>query len=176
MKLIVNGENKEFPENSTLQTVITKLQIEDKVMAAAVNMEIVKKDQWNSFIVKENDKLELLQFVGGGWLKSKGNIAEEKACEYLHSQDFTIIEKNFFAKKLGEIDIIATKDSTYHFIEVKSAKEYEIATNNLSTSKLSKLKKSVSYYLQKKELDVDFCIDAVIIVNEEIELLENITF
>lgn len=66
MKLIVNGENKEFPENSTLQTVITKLQIEDKVMAAAVNMEIVKKDQWNSFIVKENDKLELLQFVGGG--------------------------------------------------------------------------------------------------------------
>ncbi len=66
MKLIVNGENKEFNENSTLQTIITQLQVEDKVMAAAVNMEIVKKDEWNNFIVKENDKLELLQFVGGG--------------------------------------------------------------------------------------------------------------
>ncbi len=66
MNLIVNGEAKEFEENSTLQTIITNLKIEDKVMAAAVNMEIVKKDEWNTYIVKEDDKLELLQFVGGG--------------------------------------------------------------------------------------------------------------
>lgn len=66
MQLIVNGEQKNFEEDSTLQTVITTLQIEDKVMAAAVNMEIVKKDDWKNYIVKENDKLELLQFVGGG--------------------------------------------------------------------------------------------------------------
>ncbi|TLP38335.1 sulfur carrier protein ThiS [Arcobacter arenosus] len=66
MKLIINGEAKEFEENSTLQTIITNLKIEDKVMAAAVNMEIVKKDEWNTYVVKEDDKLELLQFVGGG--------------------------------------------------------------------------------------------------------------
>ena len=70
MNLIVNGEKKEFEENSTLQTVITSLKIEDKVMAAAVNMEIVKKDEWNTYVVKEDDKLELLQFVGGGWLNN----------------------------------------------------------------------------------------------------------
>jgi sulfur carrier protein len=35
-------------------------------MAAAVNMNIVKKDDWNNFTPKENDKIELLQFVGGG--------------------------------------------------------------------------------------------------------------
>ncbi|MGB0990631.1 thiamine biosynthesis protein ThiS [Arcobacter sp. F155] len=66
MELIVNGENKNFPDNSTLQAIIDELRIEEKVMAAAVNMEIVKKDEWNSYTVKENDKLELLQFVGGG--------------------------------------------------------------------------------------------------------------
>ncbi len=66
MNLIVNGENKEFNENSTLQAVIKELQVEDKVMAAAVNMEIVKKDEWNNYVVKNDDKLELLQFVGGG--------------------------------------------------------------------------------------------------------------
>ena len=66
VKLIVNGEEKSFNENSTLQTVITELKIEEKVMAAAVNMEIVKKDEWNNYIVKNDDKLELLQFVGGG--------------------------------------------------------------------------------------------------------------
>lgn len=66
MNLVVNGEEKEFNENSTLQSVINELKIEDKVMAAAVNMEIVKKNEWNNYIVKNDDKLELLQFVGGG--------------------------------------------------------------------------------------------------------------
>lgn len=66
MDIIVNGENKNFKEDCTLQEIIDELKIEEKVMAAAVDMEIVKKDKWNSFILKENNKVELLQFVGGG--------------------------------------------------------------------------------------------------------------
>ena len=66
MTLIVNGETKEFKDDLTLQNISTDLQIENKVMAAAVNMNIVKKDDWNSFVPKNDDKLELLQFVGGG--------------------------------------------------------------------------------------------------------------
>lgn len=64
--IIINGETKEFEADTTLQQIITNLQIEDKVMASAVNMEIVKKDNWREFIPKDNDKIELLQFVGGG--------------------------------------------------------------------------------------------------------------
>ncbi len=66
MTLIVNGETREFDNSSTLQDIITNLQIENKVMAAAVNMNIVKKEDWCNFIPKEDDKIELLQFVGGG--------------------------------------------------------------------------------------------------------------
>ncbi len=66
MILIINGENKEVEQNTTLLQIIIDLKIEDKVMAAAINMEIVKKDDWSKFIPEENDKLELLQFVGGG--------------------------------------------------------------------------------------------------------------
>ncbi len=105
----------------------------------------------------------------------KGKYAEQKACEYLSSQGFKIIEQNYFAKKIGEIDIIALKDTTYHFVEVKSGLEYEAAVNNITKSKLSKIKRSADYYLQTKKLDVAFCIDAVILVDEEIEFLENIT-
>ncbi len=108
--------------------------------------------------------------------RHKGDIAEKKACDYLKSQGFIIIEQNFYAKKLGEIDIICKKKKVYHFIEVKSADDYEIAINNVTPSKLSKLKRSVDYYLQKKSLDTDFCIDVIIVVKEKIELLENITF
>jgi len=65
-KVIINGEEKTFEDNKSLKEIIVSLKIEDKVMAAAVNMDIVKKDDWGEFIPKENDKIELLQFVGGG--------------------------------------------------------------------------------------------------------------
>ncbi len=107
--------------------------------------------------------------------KEKGEIAEKRAISFLEDLDFKIIEKNFYAKKLGEIDIIAIKNSVYHFCEVKSAPDYETAINNLTTSKLSKIKRSVDYYLQTKKLDVAFCIDAIIVNDEEIHFLENIT-
>ncbi len=66
MKLIVNGHEKEFAENTTLLQVLEKLDLVGKVMAAAVNMEIVKQDTWQSHVLKDGDKLELLDFVGGG--------------------------------------------------------------------------------------------------------------
>jgi len=66
VNLIINGENKTFNQNSSLKDIIQELKIEDKVMAAAVNMDIVKKENWDTFIPKDEDKIELLQFVGGG--------------------------------------------------------------------------------------------------------------
>ena len=66
MKIVVNGHEKEFEENITLALALEKLELVGKVMAAAVNMEIVKQDSWDKHLLKEGDKLELLDFVGGG--------------------------------------------------------------------------------------------------------------
>ncbi|AXX88835.1 hypothetical protein CKA55_03070 [Arcobacter suis] len=107
--------------------------------------------------------------------REKGNFAEKRAISFLQDLNFQIIEQNFYAKKLGEIDIIAKKNEIYHFCEVKSAPDYETAINNLTASKLSKIKRSVDYYLQTKKLDVAFCIDAIIITEETIDFIENIT-
>jgi len=107
--------------------------------------------------------------------KQKGDFAEKKAISFLEDLNYKILEQNFYAKKLGEIDIIASKNDVYHFCEVKSASDYEIAVNNITPSKLSKIKRSVDYYLQIKKLNVAYCIDAIIVTDEQIELLENIT-
>lgn len=66
MQLIINGEIKEFMDEAMLYDVLKTLKIEDKVMAAALNMEIVKQADWKSCKLKDGDKLELLDFVGGG--------------------------------------------------------------------------------------------------------------
>jgi len=66
MKLTINGEEKEFSSDLTLLEVLEALNLTEKVMAAAVNMNIVKKDEWKSHQLCDGDKLELLDFVGGG--------------------------------------------------------------------------------------------------------------
>ena len=66
MNIIVNGQEREFKSESTLLEILKELSLESKVMAAAVNMEIVKQDSWNVYKLNDGDKLELLDFVGGG--------------------------------------------------------------------------------------------------------------
>ncbi len=62
----INGEKKKIAPNSTIKDILHQLHIEDRVMAVAVNMQIVKKEQWESFKPKEGDKIEFLGFTGGG--------------------------------------------------------------------------------------------------------------
>lgn len=107
--------------------------------------------------------------------KSKGDYFEKKAIAFLEDEGFLFVEANYYAKKLGEIDIIVKKDDVYHFVEVKSGESFE-AVYNITPAKLSKLTRSVQYYIKEKNLDTAFCIDAIIFSGEQLEYLENITF
>lgn len=66
MQIKVNGEIKELTEGSTMLDLIRSLGVEERVMASALNMEIVKQDAWGMTQLKEGDTIELLDFVGGG--------------------------------------------------------------------------------------------------------------
>jgi sulfur carrier protein len=66
MNLVVNGELHSFEEKSTLGIILGQLQIESKVMACAVNQNIIQKTDWNTFVPCDGDVVECLHFVGGG--------------------------------------------------------------------------------------------------------------
>jgi sulfur carrier protein len=66
MKLKVNGEIKDIENNITISELIDKLNIKIELMAGAVNMKIIKKEDWDTYILKDGDKIEFLDFVGGG--------------------------------------------------------------------------------------------------------------
>ena len=48
-----------------------------------------------------------------------GELGEDVACKFLTKHGFSVLERNY-TKKWGEIDIIAQKNDTLYFIEVKS--------------------------------------------------------
>ena len=106
--------------------------------------------------------------------RAKGNLAEDKAVEFLDENGFMIIERNFYSR-FGEIDIIASKDKVLHFIEVKSGLDYESAIQNITPSKISKIIKTINVYIKKNALDVDFMIDGVVITPKGVTIVENIT-
>jgi sulfur carrier protein len=66
MTIKINGDDKIINENLSLQELFNSLEIKTQIMASAINMKVIKKDKWDITILKNNDEVEFLQFVGGG--------------------------------------------------------------------------------------------------------------
>lgn len=105
--------------------------------------------------------------------REKGFYAESLACEYLQKNGYEIVERNF-SSKYGEIDIIALKNKIIHFVEVKSGKDFE-PIYAITAKKMSRIMKTIDYYLLQYDPQTTYCIDALIIKDKEISLIENIT-
>ena len=106
--------------------------------------------------------------------RAKGNIAEDKAVEFLYDNGYILVERNFYSR-FGEIDIITSKDEVLHFVEVKSGEDYEAAIQNITPTKISRLIKTAHVYMKKNGYESDFQLDALVVTPVDIELVENIT-
>jgi len=105
-----------------------------------------------------------------------GDESESLATLFLEQEGFIILERNYFARKLGEIDIIAKRDEVLHFIEVKGSKFNTFdPVYNVTPAKLRKVINSAQYYLKTKRLELPFSIDALIVRGDEVEFIENVT-
>jgi putative endonuclease len=106
--------------------------------------------------------------------RSKGNQAEDLACDFLREGGFDIIDRNVHSR-FGEIDIIALKEGVLHFVEVKSADSYDSAVANITPAKLQRILKTAHFYMQRHQLDLDHVFDAVIVAADRPVFVENIT-
>ncbi len=66
MRLIVNGETREAPDSATIADLLASLEIDGRRVAVERNLEIAPKSLWTSTCLAEGDRLEIVQFVGGG--------------------------------------------------------------------------------------------------------------
>ena len=76
MKLTINGREREFPElqsDSRLQHLVELLQLKADRVAVERNGDIVPRARWAEVRLEDGDKLEVVQFVGGGleWRRAK---------------------------------------------------------------------------------------------------------
>jgi sulfur carrier protein len=66
MKIKLNGSEKEFDKEFTVEELITNLDLQDRRVAVLLNNEIVKKEDRPHTFIKNGDIVEIVQMVGGG--------------------------------------------------------------------------------------------------------------
>jgi thiamine biosynthesis protein ThiS len=66
MKLQINGEARDFNPPLTLAGLLEQLEMKSDRVAVELNRIIVARDQWAKTNLAEDDRLEIVHFVGGG--------------------------------------------------------------------------------------------------------------
>ena len=83
----------------------------------------------------------------------KGSLGEDKAVEYLISNGYKVIDRNY-RTKIGEIDIIAMISKILVFVEVKARTSinYGYPYEAVNWKKQDKILKSSFIYIKQKNL------------------------
>ncbi|MDE7169453.1 MAG: sulfur carrier protein ThiS [Mucispirillum sp.] len=66
MNVMVNGFIYDFKENVSMEDIIEELKITNLNIIAEINGEIVRRRDFGNRKIGENDRVEIVQFVGGG--------------------------------------------------------------------------------------------------------------
>ncbi|MDU4334760.1 MAG: sulfur carrier protein ThiS [Finegoldia magna] len=64
--ITVNSVKYPFEQNSSLRKVLEDLNFNVELTVCEVNKNLVKKIDYDNFIVTDNDEIEVFSFVGGG--------------------------------------------------------------------------------------------------------------
>ena len=64
--IVLNGEPKEIAAGQSILDLVQSLNLPVERLAVEHNLKIVKRDHWNRQPLEDGDKVEIVQFVGGG--------------------------------------------------------------------------------------------------------------
>ena len=66
MEILVNSKKISLPEDSNIEDLIVHLGYQNQRIAIEINDLIIPKSNHSSFLLKDLDKVEVINAVGGG--------------------------------------------------------------------------------------------------------------
>jgi thiamine biosynthesis protein ThiS len=66
MTITLNGEPHDLPGPLTVSALLSHLQIDARRVAVEHNLAVLKRSTFDSTTVSEGDRVEIVNFVGGG--------------------------------------------------------------------------------------------------------------
>jgi thiamine biosynthesis protein ThiS len=66
LRVYVNGEVKELPGPLSLSELVAQLDLPAARIAVELNRNVIRRNDWSATMLDEDDRLEIVHFVGGG--------------------------------------------------------------------------------------------------------------
>lgn len=66
INIVLNGDEREFPDGSTVADVLTELGATQRGVAVALDGEVVPRGNWAEIAVPDGARLDVLTAVQGG--------------------------------------------------------------------------------------------------------------
>ena len=66
MRVYVNGEAREFSSPLSLAQLIGELDLPPARIAVELNRVVVRRNEWETTDLRDDDRIEIVHFVGGG--------------------------------------------------------------------------------------------------------------
>ena len=66
MLIIFNGNPVEIQSGLDIESLVTTRGLEASRVVVELNCEIINSLNWKKTVLKENDRIEVISFVGGG--------------------------------------------------------------------------------------------------------------
>ena len=95
--------------------------------------------------------------------RERGNVFENRACEYLQAQGLTLVTRNWSCRQ-GELDLIMREGKSWVFVEVRarSASRFGGAAASITPAKQQKLQLAANLYLSQHRIDAPCRFDAIL--------------
>lgn len=63
----MNGKEQQLPKDvATVEDLLCLFELNNRIVIVEINRDILQKDQYQTYLLKERDRVELIHFVGGG--------------------------------------------------------------------------------------------------------------
>jgi thiamine biosynthesis protein ThiS len=66
VRVQINGEERDIDPGATLASLVAELGLGERRIAVELNHGVVSRDRWPAVELRAHDRVEIVQFVGGG--------------------------------------------------------------------------------------------------------------
>jgi len=66
VQIKINGEPRDLASQSTVEDLVRELSLQPQRIAIELNGKVVHRTEWRATVLNDDDRIEIVHFVGGG--------------------------------------------------------------------------------------------------------------
>ena len=66
IQIYINGKKKKINSNCNLVDIVEEYSLKNQLVAVEINQEVIPKSNYNTKKINKNDRIEILELIGGG--------------------------------------------------------------------------------------------------------------